>query len=150
MSCCLWPHGLQHTRLPCPSLSPGVCSDSCPLNRWCQHVYIIEIIDVYKILKLGILEFPFCLWNSRFFERLTLFIYLFSFIFISWRLITSQHFSGFCRTLTWISHGVTCIPHPDPPTHLPLHPVPLGLPSAPGPSTCLMHPNWAGDLSHYR
>ena len=31
------------------------------------------------------------------------------FFFISWRLITS-HFSGFCHTLTWISHGVTCIP----------------------------------------
>ena len=26
------PHGLQHPRLPCPSLSPGVCSNSCPLN----------------------------------------------------------------------------------------------------------------------
>ena len=31
----LWPHGLQHARLPCPSLSPRVCSDSCPLSRWC-------------------------------------------------------------------------------------------------------------------
>ena len=30
----LWPHGLQHTRLP--SLSPGVCSSSCPLNWWCH------------------------------------------------------------------------------------------------------------------
>ena len=29
----LWPHGLQHTRLPCPSLSPWVCSDSCPLGE---------------------------------------------------------------------------------------------------------------------
>ena len=28
--------GLQHTRLPCPSLSPGVCSNSCPLSRWCH------------------------------------------------------------------------------------------------------------------
>ena len=27
-------HGLQHARLPCPSLSPDVCSNSCPLNRW--------------------------------------------------------------------------------------------------------------------
>ena len=26
----LWPHGLQHTRLPCPSLSPGACLNSCP------------------------------------------------------------------------------------------------------------------------
>ena len=32
----LRPHGLQHTRLPCPSLSPGVCSDSCPLSQWCH------------------------------------------------------------------------------------------------------------------
>ena len=29
MSNSLHPHGLQHTRLPCPSLSPGVCSNSC-------------------------------------------------------------------------------------------------------------------------
>ena len=28
------PHGLQHTRLPCPSLSYRVCSNSCPLSRW--------------------------------------------------------------------------------------------------------------------
>ena len=28
-------HGLQHTRLPSPSLSPGVCSNSCPLSWWC-------------------------------------------------------------------------------------------------------------------
>ena len=31
----LWPHGLQqHSRLPCPSPSPGVGSNSCPLSRW--------------------------------------------------------------------------------------------------------------------
>ena len=29
-------YGLQHTRLPCPSLSPGVCSNSCPLSQWCH------------------------------------------------------------------------------------------------------------------
>ena len=29
-------YGLQHSRLPCPSLSPGVCSDSCPLSRRCH------------------------------------------------------------------------------------------------------------------
>ena len=32
----LWSHGLQHTRLPCPSLSPRVCSNSCPLSWWCH------------------------------------------------------------------------------------------------------------------
>ena len=44
--------------------------------------------------------------------------YFFPFIFISWRLITLLYCSGFCHTLTWISHGFTCIPHPDPPSHI--------------------------------
>ena len=35
MSHSLQSHGLQHTRLSCPSLSPRICSDSCPLSRWC-------------------------------------------------------------------------------------------------------------------
>ena len=43
--------------------------------------------------------------------------------FISWRLITLQYCSGFCHTLTWISHGFTCIPQPDPPYHFPLYPI---------------------------
>ena len=33
MSDSLWPHGLQHTRLPCPSPAPGPYSNSCPLSR---------------------------------------------------------------------------------------------------------------------
>ena len=32
----LRPHGLQHTRLPCPSPTLGACSNSCPLSRWCH------------------------------------------------------------------------------------------------------------------
>ena len=32
----LQPHGLQQAWLPCPSLSPGVCSNLCPLSRWCH------------------------------------------------------------------------------------------------------------------
>ena len=32
--CSLRPQGLQHARLPCPSPSPGNCSNSCPLSRW--------------------------------------------------------------------------------------------------------------------
>ena len=30
------PHGLQHARLPCPSLTPGACSNSCAWSRWCH------------------------------------------------------------------------------------------------------------------
>ena len=35
MSNSLPPHGLQHTRLLCPPLSPRVCWNSCPLSGWC-------------------------------------------------------------------------------------------------------------------
>ena len=34
----LRPHGLQHSRLLCPPLSPGACSHSCPLSWWCYLV----------------------------------------------------------------------------------------------------------------
>ena len=34
----LWSHGLQRTRLPCPSPSPEACSNSCPLNWWCHPI----------------------------------------------------------------------------------------------------------------
>ena len=36
MSDSLQPQELQHSRLPCPSVSPRICSDSCPLIQWCH------------------------------------------------------------------------------------------------------------------
>ena len=41
MSDSLWPHGLQHTRPPCPSPAPGVYSNSCPLSWWCHPIQLI-------------------------------------------------------------------------------------------------------------
>ena len=38
MSDSFWPHELQYARLPCPSLSPRVYSNSCSLNRWCHPI----------------------------------------------------------------------------------------------------------------
>ena len=38
MSDSLWPHGLQHTSLFCPPLSPGVSSVWCPFSRWCSLI----------------------------------------------------------------------------------------------------------------
>ena len=37
-------HGRQHTRLPCPSLSPRVCSNSCPLSQWCHPTISSSVI----------------------------------------------------------------------------------------------------------
>jgi len=45
MSDSLRPHGLQHARLPYPSLSPRVCSDSCPLSRWCHPTISSSVIS---------------------------------------------------------------------------------------------------------
>ena len=44
MSESLWFHGLQHARLPCPSASPGVCSNSCPLSRWCHPTISSSVV----------------------------------------------------------------------------------------------------------
>ena len=44
MSNSLWPHGLQHTRLPCPSPSPGACSNSCSLCQWCHPTISSSVI----------------------------------------------------------------------------------------------------------
>ena len=107
-----------------------------------SHTLLCLFVPKAHSMTVSKIHFTQMEWSGAYF--------FFSFIFISWRLITLQYYSGFCHTLTWISHGFTCIPHLDLPSHLPLHLIPLGLPSAPGPSTCLMHPAWAGDLFHPR
>ena len=53
MSKSLWPHGLKHARLPCPSPSPWACSNSCPLSRWCYAMILSSVI-------------PFSSWLSSF------------------------------------------------------------------------------------
>ena len=44
MSDSLRPHGLQHARPPCPSPTPGVYSNSCPLSRWCHPTISSSVI----------------------------------------------------------------------------------------------------------
>ena len=46
----LWPHGLQHTRFPFPSPTPGVYSNSCPLSWWC-----------HPAISSSVIPFSFCL-----------------------------------------------------------------------------------------
>ena len=40
----LWPHGLQHTRPPCPSPTPRIYSDSCPLTQWCHPIISSSVV----------------------------------------------------------------------------------------------------------
>ena len=44
MSNSLWPHGMQHNRLPCPSPTPGACSNSCPLRQWCHPTISSSVV----------------------------------------------------------------------------------------------------------
>ena len=60
--------------------------------------------------------------NKR--TQFIIFIYLFYFTILYW----------FYHTLTWIRHGCTYVPNPEPPSHLPPHTISLGHPSAPAPS----------------
>ena len=53
MSNSSWPHGLQHTRLPHPSLSPGICSNSCPLSQWCHPTVSSSVAPFPPALSLS-------------------------------------------------------------------------------------------------
>ena len=52
VSASLWPHGVQHAKLPCPSLSPGTCLNSYPLSWWC-----------HPTISSSVGPFSFCLWS---------------------------------------------------------------------------------------
>ena len=59
--CCCWsvtkscltlgPHGLQHARLPCPSLSPRICLNSCPSSRWCHSTILSSVVPFSSCLQ---------------------------------------------------------------------------------------------------
>ena len=51
MSDSLRPQGLQHSRLPCPSPSPGACSNSCPLSRWCHATISSSVVPFSSCLQ---------------------------------------------------------------------------------------------------
>ena len=49
----LWPHGLQHTRLPCPSPTPRAYSNSCPSRWWWQPTISSSIVPFFSCLSLS-------------------------------------------------------------------------------------------------
>ena len=78
-----------------------------------------------RVLEWGAIAFSIDIINLYFILFSVLFINFFYFIILYW----------FCNTLTWIRHGCTCVPHPEPPSYLPPYPIPLDHPSVPVPST---------------
>ena len=51
MSNSLWPHGLQHARLPCPTPTPGVYANSCPSSWWCRPTISSTVIPFSSCLQ---------------------------------------------------------------------------------------------------
>ena len=51
MSSSLWLHELHHTRLPCPSLAPWVCSDSSPWSQWCYPTFSSSVTCLFLLLS---------------------------------------------------------------------------------------------------
>ena len=47
----LWPHGLQQARPPCPSPTPGACSNSCPLSWWCHPSILSSVVPFSSHLQ---------------------------------------------------------------------------------------------------
>ena len=69
MSYSLWPHGLQHTRLPCPSPSPRACSNSCPLSQWSvilsKNLILCHLLLVFhSIFSCGMWDLVTCQFSS--------------------------------------------------------------------------------------
>ena len=47
----VWPHGLHHARLPCPSSTPIAYSNSCPLSRWCHPTISSSVVPFSSCLQ---------------------------------------------------------------------------------------------------
>ena len=57
----LWPHGLQQTRLPCPSPTPRVYSNSCPVSQWCHPAISSSVIPFSSHLQ----SFPASVFSNE-------------------------------------------------------------------------------------
>ena len=75
-----------------------------------------------RIASLGSMQDTGCLGLVHWDEKIFIF---------NWSIIVLQYCIDFWHTSAWISHGFTCVPLREPPSHLLLHPIPLGYPSVP-------------------
>ena len=105
----------------------------------CPQIFIVDVASVFFLIGESCLQ---CCCKSclqRFaIQHEFYFIYLFAcwslFIFIYLFIFYFTILYWFCHTSTWIRHGCTRVPHPESPSFLPPHTIPLGHPSAPGAS----------------
>ena len=84
----LWPHGLQHTRLPCPSPTPRACSNSCPLSQWCHPTTSSSVIPFSSCIQ------SFLAWGSSPMSQSVLHIKWLNYWSFSFNISPSNEYSG--------------------------------------------------------
>ena len=93
-----------------------------------KAIKMLSIINPYRILFSQQGHCTLEKWSERnygYFFLFNLFLEAYYFTILYW----------FCHTLTWVHHGCTCVPHPEPHFYLPPYLIPQGHPSAPALST---------------
>ena len=70
----LWPHGLQHARLPCLSPTPGACSNSCPSSWWCHPVIssccpLLLLPSIFPIIRVFPNESVLCIRWPKYWRK---------------------------------------------------------------------------------
>ena len=93
MSSSLLPHGLFHAGVLCPPLSPGVCSNSCPLSRWCHLTisysvtHLLLLPSIFPSIRVFSNELAPCIkcpkyWSFSFniYTYICIFIYIYVYI----------------------------------------------------------------------
>ena len=118
-----------------PAISAASSTKEVPCTISFYSIFIPDVI------KHGALLLPDCPSTTCFFLAFlkTYFLIFFnhlSFIYYYYYFFYFTILYWFCRTSTWIHHGCTRVPHPEPPSspNLPSRTIPLGHPSAPAPS----------------
>ena len=94
----LWPQGLQHARLPYPSLSPGICSNSCPLSCLCHPTIQSSVIPFSYCFPLWLVSGEILSWMHIEFYH--------SFFCIYWddHMVFILHFVNMMYHIDWLAY----------------------------------------------
>ena len=116
----------------CHSLSIAFCPSLCSLPKRFHFILANEKHQQeskgQEEREIGV--YTYSLSDTWLHPTLVLFFFFFNYYYFFYFTILYW----FCHTSTGIHHGCTYVPHPEPPSHLPPHTIPLGHPSAPAPS----------------
>ena len=109
------------------SFSSSVCIPPTPGSLWCQSLLFPVLLTHITPGTFQGERRPQSPPGITSFSTTSVlqFVFVVVFIFLTNYLLYFAILYWFCHSLTWIRHECTCVPHPEPPSHLPPHPIPL-------------------------